>query len=259
MLGVGAMAKTVRDAILINEILSQQVPESKYLHSFDILMPVDEIAYPVNPATRQTLDLIKAFLEKQFTVLDEQPPYYEASSLIWQLIMSIDGAREIASIAYGQNKPQAARDYVTEKLFRNSDLPHFLTWALIGANLFKPGPEQMKELSDTIREGDEALSRELNNRLLILPVYHSPAPEHGKLYKEIFSIRKTYMKYMPFTAYANVWGLPALTIPVGEDIDGMPISIQIIGLVGNENAIFQLGALLEGNFRGYRRAEPAIE
>ena len=64
---------------------------------------------------------------------------------------------------------------------------------------------------------------------------------------------------MPFTAYANVWGLPALTIPVAEDADGMPISIQIIGLEGNENAIFQLGALLEKNFRGYRRAEPAIE
>ena len=31
MLGIGAMAKTVRDAILINEIISQKVPESKYL------------------------------------------------------------------------------------------------------------------------------------------------------------------------------------------------------------------------------------
>ena len=58
---------------------------------------------------------------------------------------------------------------------------------------------------------------------------------------------------MPFVAYANVWGLPSLTIPIGQDENHMPIAIQIISRIGNESAIFQLGHLLEKQFRGYQR------
>src|SRR5699024_208285 len=93
----------------------------------------------------------------------------------------------------------------------------------------------------------------LNDRLLIFPVYHTAARPHGEVYKEIFSIRKTFKKYMPYIAYANVWGLPALTLPIGTDENNLPISIQIISINGNEDKIFQLGELLERNFRGYVR------
>jgi Asp-tRNA(Asn)/Glu-tRNA(Gln) amidotransferase A subunit family amidase len=34
----------------------------------------------------------------------------------------------------------------------------------------------------------------------------------------------------------------------------MPIGLQIISRVGNEDAIFQLGEIMEKHFRGYRRA-----
>ncbi|MFZ3578743.1 amidase family protein [Virgibacillus sp. DJP39] len=61
------------------------------------------------------------------------------------------------------------------------------------------------------------------------------------------------MNYMPYVAYANVWGLPALTIPVGKDESGMPISIQIMSSNGNEDALFRLGKILEEQFGGYQR------
>ena len=67
-------------------------------------------------------------------------------------------------------------------------------------------------------------------------------------------MRRTYLRYMPFIAYANTWGLPSLIVPVAEDQEGMPIGLQIISRVGNEDAIFQLGEIMEKHFRGYRRA-----
>ncbi len=109
-------------------------------------------------------------------------------------------------------------------------------------------------IRNILGEGDRRLDGYLNNRLLIFPVYHTAAPKHGKVYKEIFSIRKTFLKYMPYIAYANVWGLPALTIPVGTDENDMPISIQIMSKNGNESAIIQLGKILEARFRGYIRS-----
>lgn len=254
MLGVGAMAKSVRDAELINEIISNSKPESKNLNHFEIIMPVYENTYPLSVRTRELMIQTKEFIEKTFTVHDEIPPYFNQSALLWQLIMSIDGAKSMAETAFGHKSPIILTEYMKEKLFKNANLPHFLTWALFGANLFKPNKKQLNELENTIMEGDEKLAKYLDNRLLILPVYHTGATKHGQVYKELFSIKKTYLKYMPYIAYANVWGLPSLTLPIGEDEYSMPISIQIISLTGNENAIFQLGTLLEKQFRGYKRA-----
>jgi len=58
---------------------------------------------------------------------------------------------------------------------------------------------------------------------------------------------------MPYVAYANVWGLPSLTIPIQHDNKQLPIAIQIISKVGNETAIFNIGKKLESQFIGYQR------
>ena len=83
-----------------------------------------------------------------------------------------------------------------------------------------------------------------------MPVYHTAAPTHGIVYKEIFSIRKTFLQYMPFVAFANTWGLPALTVPIGHDNDGMPIGLQIIGKNGNEDAVFAMVLFLKNILEG---------
>lgn len=59
---------------------------------------------------------------------------------------------------------------------------------------------------------------------------------------------------MPYIAYANVWGLPSLTLPVGFDENKLPIGIQIISKIGNEDAIFRLGKLLEEQCGGFIRS-----
>src|SRR5699024_10767925 len=61
-------------------------------------------------------------------------------------------------------------------------------------------------------------------------------------------------KYMPYVAYANIWGLPALTIPLNSNQDGNPISLQIMSAIGNEDTIFNLGEVIEDYFSGYRRS-----
>lgn len=58
---------------------------------------------------------------------------------------------------------------------------------------------------------------------------------------------------MPFVAYANVWGLPSLTVPAGKDEKGLPMGIQLISKNGNEEALFQLGEMIEQEFGGYER------
>src|SRR5690606_27977632 len=139
-------------------------------------------------------------------------PFFDQSALLWQEMMSVDGGESIAKITFNQKKRRETSEYIKEMLTRKSDIHRYLSWALIGAKLFKPSQKRINELNDTIRKGDEQLNNYLDDRILIFPVYHTSALRHGHLYKEIFSIRKTFLKYMPYVAYANVWGLPALII-----------------------------------------------
>lgn len=253
MFGVGALSKSVRDARLINEIIASHRPSKQNLDEFTISLPIQNIKYPISNQTKTLLTEVKSELSKTFGVDDEQPPMYEEAALLWQLIMSIDGADNVAREAFHNQNTNRVKEWLKEILFKKSDWHLYLTWALIGAKTFKPSLKKVKEMEEMIEQGDQLVRNYLQNRLLILPVYHSPALPHGEVYKEIFSIRKTFLTYMPFVAYANTWGLPSLIVPVGEE-EGLPVTIQIISNVGNEDAIFQLGERIEKSFRGYKRA-----
>ncbi len=95
----------------------------------------------------------------------------------------------------------------------------------------------------------------LNHAVLILPSYPTPAKKHQKLDGGLFSNRLKILRKMPYTSYANVLGLPALSVPIAEDKHGLPISLQLISRIGNENALFHIGAILEKAFRGCKRAK----
>ncbi|MNG28683.1 Glutamyl-tRNA(Gln) amidotransferase subunit A [compost metagenome] len=71
--------------------------------------------------------------------------------------------------------------------------------------------------------------------------------------KEIYSLKKTFLKLLPYSAIVNVLGLPALAVPVGKDRQGMPISVQLVTSIGNERALFHIGRIIENTFGGYTR------
>ncbi|WP_166981195.1 amidase [Paramicrobacterium fandaimingii] len=61
-------------------------------------------------------------------------------------------------------------------------------------------------------------------------------------------------EYEPFTSFVNVAGLPAITLPVGQTPDGLPMGVQLIGRPGEEATLFALGAQLERRIRWQSRA-----
>lgn len=253
MLGIGAMAKSMRDVRLINEILANTFPAKRNLADFTATLPFDQLEYPISSQSKTLLANVKDSIANHLCVIDEQPPMYQQSALLWQLIMSIGGAAQVIKEAFPPGSGHPYTEWFKEKTTKKSSYHRYLTWAIIGANTFKPSKDKLLQIEEQIKHGDRLVQSYLQNRLLILPVYHSPARKHGEVYSEIFSIRKTFLKYMPFVAYANVWGLPSLTVPVGEE-NGLPVAIQVISSNGNEDAIFELSEMLATSFRGWRRA-----
>src|SRR5699024_4546419 len=128
----------------------------------------------------------------------------------------------------------------------------YLSWALLGANMFKPSDKRLKEIKSFLKEGDYTLERHLNNRLLFFPVYHTSGLNHGELFKGIFSLSKSYLKYMPYIAYANIWRLLDLKIPLNSNKEANIITIHIMSSIGNEDTSLNLGEVIEDYFSRYR-------
>ncbi len=55
--------------------------------------------------------------------------------------------------------------------------------------------------------------------------------------------------FAPYAALANISGFPALSMPFGEDTNGMPLSIQLIAPMGGDNLLLELGELMEEDHR----------
>jgi amidase len=63
-------------------------------------------------------------------------------------------------------------------------------------------------------------------------------------------------QYTPFTSFANVTGLPAITLPVYQTEDGIPMGVQLIGRPGGEATLLAIGAQLERRLLWQRRHPP---
>lgn len=254
MSSVGPIGKSVRDTELIYDIIKDKADEKRLFEKMQIdILPLDN-GYPLSTSTIKLYEKIFTLVQNKYETARTIPPYFNDSAQLWQEIMSVDGGKEIRHLAFNTDRVNVWKQYLQEKLTNNTNTHLYLSWALIGANMFKPSAKRIHDIKTLLEEGDRVLSSYLQNRLLVFPVYHRAAHKHGELYKEIFSINKTYMKFMPYIAYANVWGLPSLTVPVGFDNNEMPIGIQIMSKTGNEDAIFRLGKLLESQFSGYKRS-----
>jgi amidase len=64
------------------------------------------------------------------------------------------------------------------------------------------------------------------------------------------------VQYTPFTSFVNVSGLPAITLPVHQTREGLPMGVQLIGRPGGEATLLALGAQLERKLRWQRRHPP---
>ncbi len=57
------------------------------------------------------------------------------------------------------------------------------------------------------------------------------------------------VQYTPWTSFANVAGLPAITLPVLQTEAGLPMGVQLIGRPGREDVLLAIGAQLERRLR----------
>lgn len=254
MLGTGAVAKSVDDAELINDIISFNQPPNVDISKIQLIIPA---AHPNYPVSQDTVDLLHSIRDKFssiFTIHQNYPPKFEKMAELLQQISSF-GVSDVEKQAFADRKPNFIVEYFKEIALKNSEIHRDLLWALIGLNVFKPSVKKGEKIISELIEAKKQNAEYFKERVLILPIYPSTARPHGEVNKEVYSLKKTFLKLLPYSAVVNVLGLPALAVPVGTDRQGMPISVQLVTSVGNEKALFHFGRIIENTFGGYTRCK----
>jgi amidase len=86
--------------------------------------------------------------------------------------------------------------------------------------------------------------------LLVTPTLGQLPARHGTLdydspeYSVRDWLRRIY-EYGPFTAAFNVSGHPAISLPLGQSREGLPIGVQLVAATGREDLLLQVAAQLE--------------
>lgn len=277
----GPITKSVRDAALLYAIARGESPAKK---SPDRNTRKDAakanlrlVAFADLPKTRCTGDTIAVFERTldwfRGQGVDEirtQPPAaLESAAEIWQLYMSEDRGQSIAARAYPHRAQADGRvsaltvvgDYLKARLGLGALQHPYLSWGLIGAMLFPPSQKQLEWMRASVERGRHELDDLLGGEggqgdgLLLCPVYPSPAKRHGRIYREIFHISKSFRWVLPYMALGTVYGLPCLSLPLGRSDEGLPIGLQLAALPGKEQLLFDVAARLEADLGGYNRCD----
>jgi amidase len=84
--------------------------------------------------------------------------------------------------------------------------------------------------------------------LLVTPTIPEPPPPIGELIPDANEPLKGFMRsslLIPFMIPFNMTGQPAISLPLCQTIDGLPIGIQMVAAFGREDLLFRIASQME--------------
>jgi aspartyl-tRNA(Asn)/glutamyl-tRNA(Gln) amidotransferase subunit A len=108
------------------------------------------------------------------------------------------------------------------------------------------GEDEVREAKKLLQRTREQVRKAVGEGVMLLPTAPQAAFLHGS---------RAPANQADFTALASISGLPALSIPVGRDETGMPVSVQLIGAMGNELGLIELARRLQAHLGGFLQPE----
>lgn len=102
--------------------------------------------------------------------------------------------------------------------------------------------QRRRELDEQRRRAHEIFA---DVDLLVTPTTPIPAPKIADLKKDPAALRPAELTLLRNTRPFNVWGLPAISVPCGVTMAGLPIGLQIAGPQWREDLVLGLAAAYE--------------
>jgi Asp-tRNA(Asn)/Glu-tRNA(Gln) amidotransferase A subunit family amidase len=254
MIGVvGPMARTVADLKLLFEAMqgahwddtcaapvSPRWPVNEELNKIHIGYFEDDGRTPVTAETRSAVRKASRFLQQAgFRVQPFRPEGLEEVRKVWWQFFGIAGGMLLRPMVVG-------READISPLLRE-----FLDW--VAAEPVHTGDSLLEAWvqRDLLRARLFAQMRDFP--VLLCPVAAIPAFRHGERTWRVEGQTVSYLDAWSYTEWFNLLGTPAVSVPVGESSDGLPIGIQLIARPWQEEVLLSIAEALDEKRGAWRR------
>jgi len=241
---IGPMARSAEDLELLFEVMAEsrdERPDLDQLRSMPVAFYVDDGATKV---TNETAAAVRSAAEvlrhAGFNVREARPPAVSESSRLWIELFAEPARQQLCDLYQGRE--DEAGSLVASLLFTDTANRSFEDKIITAERRAKVVVER-----ETRRE--ELLLWMKQSPLLLAPVGATPAFAHGAKRIEVKGESISVFRAFSYSQTFNVFGLPAVTVPVSSCAEGLPIGVQIIGRPFEEYAILALAKIIEAEYR----------
>ena len=211
--------------------------------------PRDELE--INPECRQSAYDTAKILEGLGHIVEESHP----KTLDDQSI----GARFSAVWMAGANLTLRSLEHLLGREVTKDDV-ELATWAMAEYGSKTSGLEVLQAQA-AMAETRRGTARwwEDGWDLLLTPTTLQPPPRIGDLTSTPEEPMRNSLRSIPyaaFTSFFNVSGQPAISLPINNTSDGLPIGVQLVAAYGREDLLFGVSAQLEAEVGCANRLPP---
>ena len=237
---VGPIARTVSDAAVMLQAIAGY--DAKDTNSADMPVP-DYLAVFSQPSKPARIGIPRKFFYE-----DLDPEIASAVEDALGVLRTLGGdLHEIELDVPTDRRLQTAESYAyhAEFISRSPELyqPETLRRIRTGEGI---GFEQIEQRRRELQQIRGEIARVFENvDVLVTPTTPIQAPTIAELKENPDLLRPRELSLLHNTRPANVWGLPAISIPCGFTSAGLPIGLQIIGPHWREDKVLQLAYAYE--------------
>ena len=236
---VGPMARSVDDLALLFGVMEAQAEADQKGSDRRgaVAFYVDDGAVPVTEETEAAVRAAAQLLsDAGFSIRERLPPGVSEGSRLWVELFSQASAEHLREFYRGREHEAGP---VVASILRK---PHV-------DGSFESRIENAERLARAIVERErlrEMLLRWMKDTPLILaPVGSVPAFEHGVKRVEVRGQSIGIFRAFSYSQTINVFGLPAVSVPVTRSSNGLTIGVQLIGRPCEDAAVLAAAKVIE--------------
>ena len=271
---IGPMTRTVRDAALLTGIMAgvdendsttlARAPEdwvavvdrangdSSSLHGLRVGIPAEYFIDGIDPGVRQAIERAIEFLKQEGAlVVPVSLPHTEYAVSTYYVIAVSEASSNLSrydGVRFGV-RPEGAMRAATPSEFYKEARALFgaevkrrimLGTFALSSGYFDAYYRKAAQVRRLMRQDFENAFQKAD--VLVSPVSPTTAFRLGEKSKNPLQMYLTDI----FTIPASLAGLPAMSIPVGEDADGLSIGMHLIGPRFGESTLLRVASRIEG-------------
>lgn len=245
---IGPMARRVTDLVLLLNVMADAPPltisegdfvgcSRQQLRGVSVAYYSNDGIAPVSEETSRAVEIAaKALTEAGLQVRAECPPAVSEGSRLWVELFSRAASEQLREFYRGREDEAGPR--VASILRQPEESSTF-------ENRIEIAEGTARAVVEREHRREELLNWMKTTPLILAPVGAVPAFEHGAGRVRINHESIGTFRAFSYSQTFNVFGLPAISVPVWRSSEGRPIGVQIVGRPFEEDVVLAAAAIIE--------------